>query len=257
MSDEPLIRVIALHALAYCERLFYLEEVAEIRLADPAVFAGRRLHEELRKDEEEGGEWSSLELSSERLGLVGKVDCLRRRDGVLVLYEHKRGRARREGTTAVAWSSDALQVRAYGLLLEEELSEHISEGRVRYHSDGVTVRVPLDERLRGEVQAAVARARQLRRSVERPPVADNDRLCLRCSLAPVCLPEEERVAVQPDWQAVRLFRPTENARPFTSPFPEAKSLAPARRSVFTTATAWSRAIPSLKSVASCFMATSK
>ncbi len=35
------LRVMALHALAYCERLFYLEEVEEIRLADAAVFAGR------------------------------------------------------------------------------------------------------------------------------------------------------------------------------------------------------------------------
>lgn len=30
----PTLRVMALHALAYCERLFYLEEVEEIRVAD-------------------------------------------------------------------------------------------------------------------------------------------------------------------------------------------------------------------------------
>ena len=30
MHDRELIRVMALHALAYCERLFYLEEVEEI-----------------------------------------------------------------------------------------------------------------------------------------------------------------------------------------------------------------------------------
>lgn len=32
--DGPPIRVMALHALLYCERLFYLEEVEEIRVAD-------------------------------------------------------------------------------------------------------------------------------------------------------------------------------------------------------------------------------
>ena len=37
MDAEPTIRVMALHALAYCERLFYLEEVEEIRIADDAV----------------------------------------------------------------------------------------------------------------------------------------------------------------------------------------------------------------------------
>src|SRR5260221_7393276 len=65
-SSDPLIRVMALHALAYCERLFYLEEVEEIRIADEAVYAGRRLHEELAADE---GEIVSLVLESETLGL--------------------------------------------------------------------------------------------------------------------------------------------------------------------------------------------
>jgi len=39
-SQGPFIRVMALHSLAYCERLFYLEEVEEIRLADASVYAG-------------------------------------------------------------------------------------------------------------------------------------------------------------------------------------------------------------------------
>jgi CRISPR-associated protein Cas1 len=34
----------ALHALAYCPRLFYLEEVKEIRVADERVYAGRDHH---------------------------------------------------------------------------------------------------------------------------------------------------------------------------------------------------------------------
>lgn len=37
---EPL-RIMSLHALAYCERLFYLEEVEEMRMADEHVYAGR------------------------------------------------------------------------------------------------------------------------------------------------------------------------------------------------------------------------
>ena len=44
------LRVMALHALAYCERLFYLEEVEEIRVADDRVFAGRTLHEGIDDD---------------------------------------------------------------------------------------------------------------------------------------------------------------------------------------------------------------
>jgi CRISPR-associated protein Cas1 len=192
----------ALHALMYCERLFYLEEVEEIRVADASVYAGRRLHEELAADE---GEMVSLVLESEKLGLKGKVDCLRRRNGQLIPYEHKRGRSRKGDDGAEAWPSDRLQVYAYTMLLEEHTGTAIEEARIRYHADNTTVRVSVDEAAREKVHWAVQRARELRQSVQRPPVTDNERLCLRCSLAPVCLPEEERLARDRDWAPVRLF----------------------------------------------------
>ena len=203
-ESEPSIRVMALHALAYCERLFYLEEVEEIRVADAAVYAGRRLHEELAADEDE---IVSLVLESEVLGLRGKVDCLRRRDGRLIPYEHKRGRSAKGEEGPQAWPSDRVQVCAYTMLLEQHTGSVIDEARIRYHADNTTVRVPVDVETREEVRRAVARARELNRTVERPPVANNDRLCLRCSLAPVCLPEEERLAKESDREPVRLFPP--------------------------------------------------
>ena len=202
MEPTPTLRVMALHALAYCERLFYLEEVEEIRIADAAVYAGRRFHEELATDE---GEHVSLVLESETLGIRGKVDCLRRRDGRLIPYEHKRGRSAKGDNGPQAWPSDRLQVFAYALLVEEHTGTPIEEARIRYHANNTTVRVPVDEAARDEVRKAVARARRLSQSVERPPVTDNDRLCLRCSLAPVCLPEEERLARDEGWEPVRLF----------------------------------------------------
>jgi CRISPR-associated protein Cas1 len=192
----------ALHALAYCERLFYLEEVEEIRIADASVYAGRRLHEELATDE---GEIVSLVLESADLGLRGKVDCLRRRDGRLIPYEHKRGHSARNADVPQAWPSDRLQVCAYAMLLEEHTGISIEEARIRYHADNTTVRVPVDATAREDVRKAVLRARELSQSVDRPPVTDNARLCLRCSLAPVCLPEEERLAKDANWQPVRLF----------------------------------------------------
>jgi CRISPR-associated protein Cas1 len=205
LSEEPLIRVMALHALAYCERLFYLEEVEEIRLADASVYAGRSLHHELRQTEEEFAEWTTFELCSETLGITGKVDSLRRRDGSLIPYEHKKGKPRRDGKKATAWPSDILQVSAYGMLIEEETGQQINEGRIRYHAENITIRVPLDEVARQTVVNAVTRARQLRNSTDRPSVTGDDRLCIRCSLAPVCLPEEDRLAGNPDWEPVRLF----------------------------------------------------
>ena len=147
----------------------------------------------------------STELISERLGLTGKVDCLRRRDGHFIPYEHKRGHPNKQGGIDYAWPADALQISAYGMLLEGEVGENIPEGRVRYHAANSTVHVPLDDSARRAVLNAVLRARELRSSLNRPPVTSNERLCIRCSLAPVCLPEEERLAADDDWEPVRLF----------------------------------------------------
>jgi CRISPR-associated protein Cas1 len=206
LDHEPLIRVMALHALAYCERLFYLEEVEEIRVADERVYAGRTLHEELAL--EEGEEHSAFEIESSALGISGKLDAVRRRGGTWIPYEYKRGRARRaEDGSTEAWPSDAVQAAAYAMLLEEHTDEAVPEARVRYHADSVTVRVPVDDAARGVVRRAVERARELRSCLERPPVASNESLCIRCSLAPVCLPEEERLAIDSDWEPLRLFPP--------------------------------------------------
>jgi CRISPR-associated protein Cas1 len=203
--DDALLSVASLHALVYCERLFYLEEVERLRLADAAVYAGRRLHVELAQEEAEAVD--RLEFESGLLGIRGAVDVLRSRDGELVPYEHKRGRAAGSSGAREAWQTDRVQIGAYALLIEEAHGRTVPEGRVRYHADRVTVRVPVDDELRAQVRAAIDRARTLQGSIERPPVTDNDKLCTRCSLAPVCLPEEARLgAATNDGETEALLR---------------------------------------------------
>lgn len=202
--EQETLRVSALRALVYCPRLFYLEEVEELYTQDAAVFAGRRLHAELAKANDE--DWDELTLESLELGLRGKVDALRTRDGQIIPYEHKRGRCYRgNNRQPQAWESDRIQVLAYAMLIEAVLGVPISEGRIRYHADNVLVHVPLNAEGRQAVHNAIQQARQLRQSPQRPPVTDNERLCVRCSLAPVCLPEESRLAHNPDYPALRLF----------------------------------------------------
>lgn len=201
-SEIPPIRVMALHALAYCERLFYLEEVEEIRVADHRVYAGRTLHE---AEVDTDGEWQSVTLENEPWGIKGKVDYVRYRDGGLVAFEHKRGRSCGDE----AWESDRIQVIAYAVLLQGHFGKPVQEGRVRYHANNKTVRLPINAEAREKLKAAIARARVLTATVQRPPVADNEKLCAKCSLAPVCLPEEERLlrAADPEEAPapVRLF----------------------------------------------------
>src|SRR5947207_7660614 len=128
VAHDPPVRVMALHALAYCPRLFYLEEVEQIRVADERVYAGRQLHAAL--DAEDDGDATQIELSSDAWGLTGKVDCLRRRDGSYLPFEHKRGQPRRGPDNAPEpWPSDRLQVVAYAVLIEEAFGQPLPEGR--------------------------------------------------------------------------------------------------------------------------------
>ena len=201
--DQTIISAGGLHALAYCERLFYLENVELARLADERVFAGRRAHEEYLPSEE--GSWSRLRHESHALGLRGEVDILRRVDGMLVPYEIKRGRAAGRKGAREAWETDQIQVAAYAMLAEEQFGQAIAEGRVRYLADHTTVRVAIDDALRRRVTAAIERARELSTSIQRPPVTKDANRCVKCSLAPVCLPEEARLAADPKWRAIRLL----------------------------------------------------
>lgn len=192
-ENEAPLRIMALHALLYCERLFYLEEVEEIRVADANVYAGRRLHDNVVAEDDVTPEKRSFQAESERWGLVGKADAVRKRDGRWIAYEHKKGRCRRSADEVPEpWPSDRIQAIAYGTVISEVLGEPVTEARIRYHKDNVTVRVIIDDAARQDLAGVIERARELRRSDLRPPVTENERLCGSCSLAPVCLPEEER-----------------------------------------------------------------
>jgi CRISPR/Cas system-associated exonuclease Cas4 (RecB family) len=100
-KDDALLSVASLHALVYCEQVFYLEEVERLRIADAAICAGRRLHVEIAQDEDDSVE--RLEFESGQLGIQGAVDVLRTRSGELIPYEHKRGRSAGSAGAREAW----------------------------------------------------------------------------------------------------------------------------------------------------------
>jgi CRISPR-associated protein Cas1 len=69
-SPEPLLRIESLHAMKYCERLFYFQEVEQISVAHPDVYAGRRLHDDVVSEEDISPEKRSFQVESETWGLT-------------------------------------------------------------------------------------------------------------------------------------------------------------------------------------------
>jgi CRISPR-associated protein Cas1 len=193
----------AIHAFAYCPRLFYLEEVEEIRIADERVFEGRELHHQLESSE--NSEIHTFTLESETWGLKGKLDACRCAKGNWYVIEHKKGRSRKGDHGAEAWDSDRLQVTAYAVLLSEHFETQVTEARIRYHADNKTVQLNIGYQEQQELKSAIKTIEILRESATRPQITPHAKRCIHCSLAPVCLPEEERFKVREDWEPLRLY----------------------------------------------------
>ena len=120
----------ALHALLYCERLFYLEEVEEIRVADAAVYAGRRLHDDVVPLDDEVAGAAERRGGERGLGAGGQGRC-----GPPAGWGGSRTSTRRAVASAgrtkrsLAWPSDRIQAIAYAVLLEEALGEPVPQAR--------------------------------------------------------------------------------------------------------------------------------
>src|SRR5271156_3975355 len=117
MSDQPpeLIPVRALNQVAYCPRLYYLEYVESVmpvnEYVEDGVFQHRRVNDPAlaSRTRKEGDTLStrSVSLSSERLGLTGKLDMLEEEGEAILPVETKRSEAPRDpGGQPTYWEND-------------------------------------------------------------------------------------------------------------------------------------------------------
>jgi CRISPR-associated protein Cas1 len=135
----------------------------------------------------------SVQISSEHLGISGKLDLVEEKAGDVYPVEYKRGPGPAPGPDAMAyWDNDAVQVCAQGLLLEEELGIPVNHGILYYIGSKRRVEVLFDENLREATLKAIRTIRDLaNRDVPPEPLPSELRhRCFGCSLATICQPEE-------------------------------------------------------------------
>jgi CRISPR-associated protein Cas1 len=135
----------------------------------------------------------SVQVSSERLGISGKLDLIEEKDSEIYPVEYKRGSGPPgENGAPRFWDNDAVQVCAQGMLLEEELGVPVRRGILYYIGSKTRTEVPLGEELRTKTLQAIRTIRELSLRNEAPePLPEELRhRCFGCSLAPVCQPEE-------------------------------------------------------------------
>lgn len=148
----------------------------------------------------------SLALTSERLGLTATLD-LAEIDGTRATpVEYRKGRPRRNGGGQVAdavdelmeeprllpgpepWPTDRVQLGLQVLLLEDA-GYTVPEAYLYYAAERLRLRVEVDDSLRRDALAELEAAKRTAEG-ERPPPLVNDPRCPRCSLQPICLPDE-------------------------------------------------------------------
>ncbi len=214
--DEPL-PVRMLNEFAYCPRLFHLmhvegrwednhftiegqaahrrvDAVDHVLVSPPARANGSSDEQDAAANSVDAGVGDdppvvsrSVQLSSDRLGLVAKLDLVSTVGDEAVPVETKRGRV--PDNAERSWEPERVQLMAQGLLLREHgyRSDH---GHLYFRASRTRVEIAFTADLERRTLELLAAARTAARSTVLPDPLEDSPKCNGCSLAGICLPDE-------------------------------------------------------------------
>lgn len=201
-ADLPLMPVRMVNEYEYCPRLAYLEWVQGEWADSGDTVTGRRVHKRVDKPAgprakalPESGELEedtriharSITLSSNRLGLITKMDLIEAADGAVIPIDYKKGK--RPHVPKGAYSPERIQVCAQGLILREH-GYQCEEGALYFAASKERVPVVFDDDLLEATQSAINGLRLVAAGGQIPPPLEDSPKCPRCSLVGICLPDE-------------------------------------------------------------------
>ena len=215
--DENLWPVRNVAEYAYCPRLFYYMQVEGIFVPSSDTEKGVAVHRRVDKpsaaqekvDESEADSdrpkvVRSLALTSEPLGLTATLDLAEISGQTAVPVEYRKGRSKRVASGPLAdycgeieqpprlhpeaWPTDRVQVGLQTLLLESA-GYVVPEAVIYYAGEKLRLKIPVDDALKADALETLKKAKQCAEG-SRPLPLVNDSRCPRCSLQPICLPDE-------------------------------------------------------------------
>lgn len=202
---------------AYCNRLFYLEWV-QGRFTDSAdTVDGRWKHRIVDQPTgrvpdpssiDELREARSILLSSERLGLIGRVDLLELDAGRVVPVDYKRGKAPKNAERS--WEPEQVQLCVLGLLLRDNGYE-CDHGILWFVDSRERIQVNFGDELIARTIQVTADMRRIATQQTPPvPLVDSPK-CPRCSLVGLCLPDEHNALLSRSTTPPRRMVPSAGA----------------------------------------------
>ena len=182
----------------YCPRRAWLEAAGEM-VDSYQMEAGISAHENVDNPvTARFGEARSLEVSSESLGVTGKLDCVFFRDGGAEIVEYKATPIKKRPVVTEAMRIQlALQERC---LIDSGYA--VSSVSIFFTSHHRRFEVKLSDEDRELAKAAVANTMATIAAELAPKPLEGDGRCCRCSHADVCLPEERHLRAVPHRIAV-------------------------------------------------------
>lgn len=215
--DESLWPARNIAEYAYCPRLFYYMQVEGVFLPSSDTEKGKAVHRRVdkpsaaRKKDDEGEQdperpetVRSLVLTSEALKLTATLDLAEISGQTAVPVEYRKGRPKRVTTSSPsdmpddtkedqrpcreAWPTDRAQVGLQAVLLEDA-GYTVCEAVIYYAEEKFRLRITVDDALKAEALKTLESAKQCSEG-SRPLPLVNDPRCPRCSLQPICLPDE-------------------------------------------------------------------
>jgi len=196
--DMPLLPARMVNEYQYCPRLAYLEWVQGEWAESGDTVEGRYRHRRVDKpggelpavaetEDGESYEARSVTLSSNRLGLIAKMDLIEGEGSVVTPIDYKRGK--RPHVALGAYDPERVQLCVQGLILEEH-GYTCEEGVLYFAESKERVRVRFDEALRAKTQNAGSGLRLIAAGGQTPEPLQDSPKCPRCSLVAICLPDE-------------------------------------------------------------------
>lgn len=197
-QDQPLLPVRMVNEYQYCPRLAYLEWVQGEWASSADTVQGTHAHRRVDKpggklpapEDVEQGETihaRSVTLSSNKIGIIAKLDLIEEQDGEAIPVDYKRGK--RPHIAKGVYDPERVQLCAQGMLLAEH-GYNCNSGVIYYVASKERVRVPFDDELRQLTQSAIDGMRLLAAAKHIPPPLEDSPKCPRCSLVGICLPDE-------------------------------------------------------------------
>ena len=192
MTNLNLLPLSALQHYSYCPRQFSLIHVEQAWEENRYTAEGRLVHERVDAGEnEQRGKLRyerGVQVRSDNLQLIGKLDLLEIETGVTPLYfpvEYKRGTVKVEN-----W--DRIQLCAQALCIEEMRNVEIAHGALWYWQSRHRESVPIDLELRSITLEVIRQAHALMNNGITPGPTSEKSRCRACSLVDVCLPNTLR-----------------------------------------------------------------